>query len=225
MGIESLQRRLQRTLPMARLETISLPGCSSIRLALIAADFPAGPLPREVMNDVIETPAYWAFCWGSGLALARFLLANPHWVSGRRVVDLGSGSGVAAIAAIQAGAASVCACDTDPDARAASRLNAGINGVDLEVTASPPSNCEMLLMADVLYDKQNLGLLRYAQTRAHQVLVADTRITRLPDASYRELTRLAARTVPNLGEFDEFTTAHIFHWAAARAAHQGSATR
>jgi predicted nicotinamide N-methyase len=164
------------------------------------------------MRAVIEQPAYWAFCWGSGLALARFLLAQPDWVAGRTVVDLGSGSGVAAIAAALAGASRVVACDTDEDARLATTVNAHLNGVAIEVSAELPASSDLMLMADVLYDRQNLPLLDIAQRHADQVLVADSRVTVLPDPGYREITRVEALTLPNLGEFDEFKTAHIFHW-------------
>jgi len=166
------------------------------------------------MHAVLAHPAYWSLCWGSGLALARFLLAEPTWVADKTVVDLGSGSGVAAIAAAMAGAAKVVACDTDPDARLASALNAEWNEVTVESTATLPAASDIVLMADVLYDKENLPLLQFAQKHAREVLVADSRVTELPDASYREVTRIEALTYPNLGEFDEFKTAHVFHWQA-----------
>ena len=51
-----------------------------------------------------------------------------------------------------------------------------------------------------------------AQAHAAEVLVADSRVTDLPDPSYREIARIEALTIPNLGEFDEFGTAHVFHW-------------
>lgn len=197
---------------MARIDVQTLPGCPEIRLALINADFPVGPLPAEVTRDVIAQPAYWAFCWGSGLALARFLLNDPGWVAGKRVLDLGSGSGVAAIAAALAGAAQVVACDTDADARAATAANARLNGVNVETVDTLPHDSDIILMADVLYDRQNLPLLGVAQRHAREVLVADSRITDLPDPRYREVARVEALTFPNLGEFDEFNTAHLFHW-------------
>ena len=207
-----LQNCLQVTLPMARLERTRLPGVEELELALINPDFPTGPLPQEVMQAVIAEPAYWAFCWGSGLGLARFLLDHPEWVEGKHVVDLGSGSGVAAIAAVLAGAASVVACDTDEFARLATEVNAHLNGIDLEVTATLTGRCDLLLMADVLYDRQNLGLLHHAQQRAAEVLVADSRVTTLPDPTYTKIATINALTYPNLGEFDEFSTAHLFHW-------------
>ncbi|MDH3644505.1 MAG: 50S ribosomal protein L11 methyltransferase [Gammaproteobacteria bacterium] len=166
------------------------------------------------MDAVLETPAYWAFCWCSGLALAQFLLADPSWVAGKTVVDLGSGSGVAAIAAAMAGASRVVACDTDPGARVATATNANLNNVELEVTDVLPATADMLLMADVLYDRRNLPLLATAQTHAAEILVADSRVTTLPESNYRKVARIDALTYPNLGEFDEFKTAHLFHWSA-----------
>ena len=58
-------------------------------------------------------PPYWAFAWAGGQALARYLLDNPALVAGRNVLDLGSGSGLVAIAAAKAGAARVLAADID----------------------------------------------------------------------------------------------------------------
>ena len=197
---------------MARIDVQPLPGCPEIRLGLINADFPLGPLPAEVTRQVIARPAYWAFCWGSGLALARFLLEHTDWVAGRTVADLGSGSGVVAIAAALAGAARVTACDSAPDARMATAANARLNGVDIAVCAELPRHSDILLMADVLYDRQNLPLLELAQCHAPEVLVADSRVKVLPDPGYREVTRVEALTFPNLGEFDEFNTVQLFHW-------------
>ena len=211
-----LQQALRQTLPDARIVAVSLPGCNTIRLGLINADYQTGPLDPEVMRAVIRDPAYWAFCWGSGLALARYLLERPDWVRGRRVVDLGSGSGIVAIAAALAGAEQVIACDTDPHARLATEMNATLNDVRVSVQDVLPDRCELLLMADVLYDRSNLPLLALAQSHASEVLVADSRVTDLPDPSYREIARIDALTIPNLGEFDEFRTAHLFHWREDR---------
>lgn len=208
--LPELQRRLSSTLPQARLVTCAIPDLG-LHLALIDPEFPTGPLPQHVMNAVIRDPAYWAFCWGSGIALARFLLDDPSWIAGKTVVDLGSGSGVVAIAAAMAGADHVFACDTDPDARLATAANADLNGASVDVGDTLPESCDMLLMADVLYDRQNLPLLATAQSHATQVLVADSRVTELPDRRYKEVATMDSITYPNLGEFDEFKRAHIFH--------------
>ncbi len=219
MSLADLQSALNRTLPDARIQVTPLPDCGAMRLGLINADYQTGPLPAELMQAAIREPAYWAFCWGSGLALARHLLAEPAWVRGRTVVDLGSGSGVAGIAAALAGAGRVIACDTDPDARLATRVNASLNNVLVETASVLPDRCDILLMADVLYDRQNLPLLETARRHAREVLVADTRIRSLPVSGYRELARTPTLTLPNLGEFDEFRTAHLFHLNHRKTCH------
>ena len=43
--------------------------------------------------------------------MARFLLEDPSWVKNKSVLDFGSGSGIAGIAAHKAGAKRVVACD------------------------------------------------------------------------------------------------------------------
>ncbi len=199
---------------MARVEPTALPDCPEITLGLINADFPLGPLPPEVARDVIARPAYWALCWGSGLALARILLGEPRWARGRRVVDVGSGSGVVAVAAALAGAGRVIACDNDPDALAATAANAALNGVTVglaeDLGALEPDH-DLVLMADVLYDRANLPLLAHAARLAPETLVADSRIATLPDPRYRQIRELPALTFPNLGEFDEFGTVRVFY--------------
>src|SRR5690349_11954396 len=76
-----------------------------------------------------EPPPFWAFVWAGGQALARYVLDHPETVTGRRVLDVASGSGVAAIAAARAGAAAVEAVDLDPAAADATARNAAANGV------------------------------------------------------------------------------------------------
>ena len=71
---------------------------------------------------------YWAFAWGGGLAIAHYLRDHPEAVAGRRVFDLASGSGLVAIAAMDAGASAVDAADIDPFAVVAIGLNARANG-------------------------------------------------------------------------------------------------
>jgi predicted nicotinamide N-methyase len=78
-------------------------------------------------------PPFWAFAWAGGQALARYLLDHPELVAGREVLDIGSGSGIVAIAAAMAGAAAVTAAEIDPFAAAAIALNASLNGVALKI--------------------------------------------------------------------------------------------
>lgn len=54
-------------------------------------------------------------------------------LTGRRVIDVGTGSGVLAIAAARLGAASVLALDNDPDALVNARENVARNGAAIDV--------------------------------------------------------------------------------------------
>src|SRR5580693_2428782 len=76
-------------------------------------------------------PPFWAFAWAGGRALARYLLDHPEAVTGRHAIDVASGSGLVAIAAVLAGAAAVTAYDIDPLAAAAIAVNAAANGVSV----------------------------------------------------------------------------------------------
>ena len=69
-------------------------------------------IERDTGQDQLPPP-FWAFPWAGGQALARYLLDHPGQVRGRAVLDLASGSGLVAIAAALAGAASVTPSETD----------------------------------------------------------------------------------------------------------------
>lgn len=120
-------------------------------------------MPRSGLWRLAETDAgfgnpYWAYHWGGGLALARHVLDQPALVAGRRVLDLGAGSGVVGIAAAKAGAASVVAADVDRYAIAAIGLNAEANGVTIEtmlgdLTAGAPPEVDIVLVGDLFYEE------------------------------------------------------------------------
>lgn len=100
---------------------------------------------------------YWAHLWGGGRALVPFLAQRPEVVAGRRVLDVGSGSGVVSIAAGRAGASEVFAIDIDPYAVAATELNTRRNGITAtcllgDVTSTPLPEVDVLLVGDVFYD-------------------------------------------------------------------------
>ncbi len=74
-------------------------------------------LTEEALAKIGLPPPFWAFAWAGGQALARYVLDHPEIVAGKRVIDFASGSGLVAIAAMKAGAASVLAADIDVFAR------------------------------------------------------------------------------------------------------------
>lgn len=132
----------------AHLPVTPVPGVPELRL------HKAGP--ASGVGRIGEAAPYWAYWWAGGLALARYLLDHPAQVAGRRVLDLGSGSGLVAIAAARAGAAQVVAAELDPHARVAIACNAQLNGVVLTgiegdpLDGDPPS-ADLLLAGDVFY--------------------------------------------------------------------------
>jgi predicted nicotinamide N-methyase len=204
---------LRRILPDARLEECALPATPGIRLLLLESNYPQGELSPEAVQRVMENPLYWTFCWASGQVLASFLLEQPQWVQGKRVLDFGCGSGVVAIAAAQAGAAQVIACDIDPLALAATRGNARRSGVSLELAEdffSVPGDIDLIIVADVLYDRANLSWLQRFVERAPQVLVADSRVKDFNHPPYRQIARYSSCTLPDLDESREFRDVRIY---------------
>lgn len=142
----------------------------------IRANLPAAPVPRipEIrlhragpksgLWRLAEADAdfgspYWAHCWGGGLALARYLLDRPQTVAGHRVLDLGTGSGIVAIAAAKAGAREVMAADVNPYALTALGLNAALNDVTVlprlgDLTAGPPPAVDLVAVGDLFYESE-----------------------------------------------------------------------
>lgn len=104
-----------------------------------------------------DVAPYWAYGWAGGTVLARYVLDHPDVVAGRRILDIGSGSGIVAIAAMRAGATSALAVEIDPHAVAAIDLNAAANGVKVtasvvDLTAGDAPDVDLILGGDVFYD-------------------------------------------------------------------------
>ncbi|HVU02609.1 MAG TPA: 50S ribosomal protein L11 methyltransferase [Polyangiaceae bacterium] len=199
----ALGRHLGSLASGVRLSARPLREVPEMRLWLMTPDYPEGELPRDSMNALLDEPPYWAFCWGSGTVLARWLLDHPDSVRGKTVLDFGAGSGVIAIAAALAGARRVVACDADPRALIAVRANARLNGVSLETCMTFEALVEpvdVLLAADILYDVENFPLLAQFRERAPDVLVADSRVPDFREDGYVEIARAESRVEPDLKE-------------------------
>ncbi len=208
-----LQNALQQLLGDARLSAETLPG-TDIRLWLVDPSNMDRSFSPEETRRILEDPPYWSFCWASGLVLARWLAERPDWVRGKRVLDFGAGSGVAAIAAAKAGAAEVVACDLDPLAIASCRANAALNGVELSYSLdffAEEDRFDLIIVADVLYDRANLPLLDAFLTRGQEALVADSRVKDFQHPRYTRLGLLEACTWPDLAEPAEFRNVSLYH--------------
>jgi predicted nicotinamide N-methyase len=142
---------------MSELPTGTAPLLPEIRLHL--GDRITAMWEREASRP----PPYFAFPWVGGQAVARFLL-DHDLVRGKRVLDVGTGSGVVAIAAARAGASSVLATDIDPRAIVAARANAQLNGVTIEVVERD------VLDGEVDADVITIGDLCYEQPLARRTL-------------------------------------------------------
>jgi predicted nicotinamide N-methyase len=183
------------------------PGLESVQLHLADAVLPLWRAVQLQTGDPDAPLPYWAFAWGGGLALGRHLLECPGIVAGRRVVDLASGSGLVAIAAMQAGAASAVAIDIDPFAVAAIRMNARANGVHVHVVGrdvleEAPPDTDVVLAGDCWYDATLAGRvlpwLRRAQADGLDVLIGDPAREHLPVATLEEIATYEVRTTTEL---------------------------
>lgn len=138
----------------------------------------------EALTQRSQPPPFWAAVWPAAALLARVLLDHPGWVEGRRVFDIGGGSGVAAIAASRAGARIAIVNDIDAAALAATTLNASVNGVHVEVLHGDLTEHserfgegDVLLASDVFYEERPsrrlLALLEHARSLGARILVSD----------------------------------------------------
>ena len=144
-------------------EVVPLPG----RELVVVRPRDTEALLDDEAFDHDELMPYWAELWPSGVALARAVWTTPPR-RGHRVLELGCGGlALPSIAAALRGARAT-ASDWAPDAMDLARENAARNGARIEVVqaawGSPealtaPAPWDLVLAADVLYERRNVGLL------------------------------------------------------------------
>ncbi len=180
----------------ANLDLVPAPGVPEI--ALYRAH-PRSGLSRLLGEDGVQP--YWAYGWAGGTVLARYLLDHSDVVAGRQVLDLGTGSGIAAIAAAKGGA-KVTAVDIDPHAIAAAGLNAQANGVSMalicqDLLDGPAPDTDLILVSDLFYDKATaLRLTAFLKRCDADILVGDPGRAYLP---HKHLSQIAQYDVPDFG--------------------------
>jgi predicted nicotinamide N-methyase len=187
----------------------AVPHAPEISLWLADEITPLWRLTEEELGAMGLPPPFWAFAWAGGQALARWLLDHPDQVAGQRVIDLAAGSGLVAVAAMKAGAASVLAADIDPFCAAAVAANARSNSVEIAFTDAnlldaPPPPADLICAGDVFYEKPMaeavLAWLKQAQANGTRVIVGDPGRTYFPKSG---LTLLAEYTVPTTRELED----------------------
>lgn len=203
-----------------------VPGVPEIRLHLAPEAISLWEETETAFGQADAPPPFWAFAWPGGQVLARLLLDRPGLVAGRRVLDLGSGSGLVAIAAAKAEAVHIVASDVEPLAPAAITLNAAANEVEIaavlgDVLGDPDDShdstaYDVVLVGDLCYERalaaRVLGYLRQARDRGADVLVGDPGRAYLPRD---ELHALASYELPVAAALEQGETARSTVWQLA----------
>src|SRR5215216_4440604 len=131
---------------------------------------PADPdlLLDRATGDPEQNLPYWSEIWPSGVALADAIYLESELLDGRRVLELGSGLGITASAALEAGA-DLVAADYSHDSLLLCRYNAlrnaGREPETLQVNWRNPAQAlfdrtgdgfPVVLAADVLYEERDI---------------------------------------------------------------------
>ena len=195
-----------------------MPGLETIRLHLADEVLPLWGAVQLESGDTDAPLPYWAFAWGGGLAISHYLRDHPEAVAGRRVFDLASGSGLVAIAAMQAGADAVTAADIDPVAAVAIGLNARANGHRVTVVArdvldEPPPEADVVLAGDCWYEaalaERVLPWLQRVRAAGIDVLAGDPGRRYLPVGAFEEIATYEVRTTTELEDL-ALKTGHVY---------------
>jgi len=182
---------------------VAPPLVPEIKLYLATEVVPLWRATEEELEKNGAPPPYWAFAWAGGQALARYVLDNPDIVRGKRVLDIGSGSGLIGIAAARSGAAHVLAADIDAHAIAAIKLNAAANAIDIAVTQDDvigrPGDWDIILVGDLFYERPLAErLLAWLGSMDIPALLGDPRRNYFPQQGVEKLAAYSVQTTRDL---------------------------
>jgi predicted nicotinamide N-methyase len=188
----------QESFIRANTQLLFPPLVPEIKLNLAVETVPIWLKSEEELGEINVPPPYWAFAWAGGQALARYLLDHPQTCQGHDVIDLGSGSGLTAIAAAMTGAHNIIAADIDTYALTACRLNAEANGVTFGVTSADllsaaPQSAGVILIGDLFYERaladRVLAYIDAAKAKGAAVYVGDPQRNYFPRDRFTLLAR------------------------------------
>jgi predicted nicotinamide N-methyase len=192
-------------------------------ISLFVADeaVPLWQKTEEELGEIGLPTPFWAFAWAGGQALARYILDRPEIVRGKYVLDLASGSGLVAIAAMKAGAKCAVANDIDAFAMPVIALNACENNVTVksETTdrldpATPLEFFDAVLAGDIFYERgtaaRALSFLQRMKTQGALVLVGDPGRSYLPKD---KMTVCAEYEVPVTRDLEDAEIKRTRVWA------------
>jgi predicted nicotinamide N-methyase len=197
-------------------ELLAPPLVPEIKLHLAHEAIPIWQKTEEQLGELGLPPPFWAFAWAGGQALARHVLNNPEIVQNKSVLDLASGSGLVAIAAIKAGARCVLAADIDEFSQAAIKLNSEINqcvvsSTSTDLLSSPAGNFDVILVGDMFYEKSLAErCLAFLQSSNAHVLIGDPGRSYLPKD---QLKKLATYSVPVSRDLEDAEIKQTSVWA------------
>jgi predicted nicotinamide N-methyase len=199
-----------RAFVLANTAVASPPLVPEVRLHLATEATALWQATEAMLQATGLPPPYWAFAWPGGQALARHVLDRPELVRGRRVLDVGAGSGLGAIAAALAGGEAT-ANDIDPFSRAAIALNAEVNRVAVDTTGealigSPRRDWDVVLAGDMCYERPLaqtiMEWLRALARDGAFVLLGEPGRTYRPRSGIAEVARYAVPTSRDLEDRD-----------------------
>jgi len=201
----------------AQTTLVAPPLTPEIRLHLATEITPIWEATEASLAAMNLPPPYWAFAWPGGQALTRFLIDHPDWVKGKRVLDFAAGSGLSAIGAAKAGAASVQAAEIDDLALAAIALNARGNDVAVDLVRDDLIGVEprwdVVLAGDVCYERpmaeRVIAWFRSLAGRGVAILMGDPGRAYLPQSGLVELARYQ---VPTSLELEDRTLRETIVW-------------
>ncbi len=193
----------------ANTKLLSPPLVPEIKLHLAEETLPIWQKTEDELGAMNVPPPFWAFAWAGGQALARYLLDTPEISGGKRVLDLGAGSGLTAIAPMLRGAAGVVANDVDAIALVACALNAAVNGVTIETSCddllqTEPEAFDVVLVGDLFYERaladKVLTYINVAASRGAVVLIGDPQRSYFPRGRF---SKVADYRVPVTRELED----------------------
>jgi len=187
-----------------------VPLAPSIELYSADEAVPLWQKTEQQLNRDHLPPPFWAFAWAGGQALARHILDHPDIIRGKSVLDLASGSGLIAIAAMKAGAAQATAADIDPFAATAIIMNVAHNDVTVETVTdnllvdATSRRWDVVLAGDIFYERDTAeNAFRFLSAQALSgatVLIGDPGRTYLPK---NNLLCVANYDVPVLRDIED----------------------
>ncbi|MCD8523993.1 MAG: 50S ribosomal protein L11 methyltransferase [Saccharospirillaceae bacterium] len=205
--LASLQQAL--ILPGAELRAEPLTD-EQLTLWLLSLPDPRLTLDSQAIGAFWQRLPYWAFAWAGGRALARWIVDNPNYVAGKRVLDFGCGSALVGIAAAKAGAAEVWIADLDNNALLAATENAALNDVHVLPVQGEWPQVDLLLASDVLYDISSSADLKQLMLNIPDWILAESHFVAPDFVALDCLHSTVCSTLPAIGDFDEAVAIEIY---------------